>query len=329
MKNILLITFLFGCITYSSAQNISGVVTTNVNVRWEPNTSSSVIKILNKGKEVLILDTKGNWSFIKDPMNNKKGWISSKFIQINIRYITQNANVRNNPGGKILKQINQGKKVIVLDEKGKWAFIKDVSTNKTGWVHQSLLSNNKVSKTNISSSFSSSSVSINNLNVNTSSASSISIIEKRMKKMGLYEKWKGFYKKMPSKFIISNINIFINTVESYMGVPYKYGGNSRMGTDCSGLVFIGLKSVGYNGSRLNAESVAKLGRFVGNKTSLKRGDLVFFKTSSRLVSHVGVYTGNGKFIHAPSSGGKVSTANVDDPYYFGDRFLFGVRLTKD
>ena len=87
--------------------------------------------------------------------------------------------------------------------------------------------------------------------------------------------------------------------------------------------------MGYNASRLNAESLAKLGRFIGNKSSLKRGDLVFFKTSSRLVSHVGVFIGNGKFIHAPSSGGKVSTANVDDPYYFGDRFLFGVRLTKD
>ena len=60
---------------------------------------------------------------------------------------------------------------------------------------------------------------------------------------------------MPPRFIISNINTFINTVESYMGVPYKFGGNSRSGTDCSGLDFIGLKSVGYNASRLNAESL--------------------------------------------------------------------------
>ena len=333
MKNTLLAILFFTSILYSSAQDITGVVTTNVNVRWEPSTSSGVIKVFDKGKEVLILDTKGKWSFIKDPINNKKGWVSSKFIQTNVGYITQNANVRNNPGGKILKQINKGKKVIVLKEKGKWIFIKDVSNNKKGWVHQSLLSFNKVSNANSSSSSTSSSSSANsshNSNTNSSSnTSSISIIEKRMRKMGLYEKWKQFYKNLPSRFIISNINTFINTVESYMGVPYKYGGNSRSGTDCSGLVFIGLKSVGYDGSRLNAESVAKLGRFIGNKTYLKRGDLVFFKTSSRLVSHVGVYSGNGKFIHAPSSGGKVSTANVDDPYYWGDRFLFGVRLTKD
>ena len=134
MKKTLLIIILFNCILYSSAQDITGVVTTNVNVRWEPSTSSGVIKIFDKGKEVVILETKGKWSFIKDPENNKKGWVSSKFIQTNIGYITGNANVRNNPGGKILKQINKGKKVIVLQEKGKWAFIKDLSNNKKGWI---------------------------------------------------------------------------------------------------------------------------------------------------------------------------------------------------
>ena len=148
MKNILLTIILFTGVLYSSAQNITGVVTTNVNVRWEPSTSSGIIKVFDKGKEVIILDTKGKWSFIKDPINNKKGWVSSKFLQTNIGYIIQNANVRNNPGGKILKQINKGKKVIVLKEKGKWAFIKDVSNNKKGWVHKSLLSFNEVYKAN-------------------------------------------------------------------------------------------------------------------------------------------------------------------------------------
>ncbi len=328
MKNTILTILLFSSIPYSFAQDIVGVVTNNVNVRMEPSSSSDIIKVFNKEKEVLIIDTKGNWSLVKDPVNNKKGWVSSKFIQTNISYITQNSNVRYNPGGKIIKQISKGKKVIVLKEKEKWAFINDISNNKKGWVHLSLLSSNKVF--NSSTSSTSSTNSTQNTNpISNNNTKSISVIEKRMKKMGLYEKWKQFYRNMPSRYFISNINTFFNTVESYIGVPYKYGGSSRSGTDCSGLVFLGLKSVGYNGNRLNAESVAKLGRFIGNTTSLKRGDLVFFKTSSRLISHVGVYDGNGKFIHAPSSGGKVSTANVDDPYYWSERFLFGVRLTKE
>jgi len=103
---IITLFFLLGLFS-SLAQEVRGVVTTNVNVRWEPTTKSGVIKVLEKGKEVIILQTKGSWSFIQDPNNNKKGWISSKFIQSNIAYITQNANVRNTAGGKILKQINK------------------------------------------------------------------------------------------------------------------------------------------------------------------------------------------------------------------------------
>jgi len=134
MKIKIIVTFLLTCVLSSLAQDITGVVTRNVNVRWKPTTNSDIIKVFNKGKEVLVLEDKGSWSFIKDPINNKKGWISSKFIQTNIRYVKQNANIRSSTGGKILKQISKGKKVIILQEKGRWCFIKDISNNKKGSV---------------------------------------------------------------------------------------------------------------------------------------------------------------------------------------------------
>ena len=157
--------------------------------------------------------------------------------------------------------------------------------------------------------------------------SSIAIIEERMKEKGLYNQWVQFYRDMPARYYISNINTFIATVESYMGVPYKYSGKSRSGVDCSGLVNLGLESVGYSSGRLNSTAIAKLGRFIPYESSLKRGDIVCFRTGGPFVSHVGIYLGNNSFLHAPSSGGKVSTASMDNTYW-APRFLFGVRLTR-
>ena len=159
--------------------------------------------------------------------------------------------------------------------------------------------------------------------------SSITIIEERMKEKGLYNQWVQFYRDMPARYYISNVDAFVNSVESCKGVPYKRSGTTKSGFDCSGLVYFGLKSVGYTGDRLNAESFAKLGRFIAYKSSLKRGDLVFFKTGSSLISHVGIYIGNNNFIHAPSPGKTVSVVSVNDKYYWSEKFLFGVRLTRD
>ncbi|MGY8940133.1 MAG: C40 family peptidase, partial [Flavobacteriales bacterium] len=162
--------------------------------------------------------------------------------------------------------------------------------------------------------------------------SSVSIIENRMRRMGLFSKWKTFNRNNISKFKVSDINKFFSTVNSFMGVQYLYGGTNRFGIDCSGLVYRGLKSVGYTGERLNAESVAKLGTFIANKKSLRKGDLVCFsinKNSKNLINHIAVYNGSGGFIHAPSSGKTVRTGDINDVYYWGDKFIFGVRLTNN
>jgi cell wall-associated NlpC family hydrolase len=100
---------------------------------------------------------------------------------------------------------------------------------------------------------------------------------------------------------------------SQVGVPYRYGGaDPRYGFDCSGLVYYAYTS---NGHAVPRTSQAQFD--AARKIPLAEaaaGDLLFFRDQEKL-SHVGIYLGDGQFVHAPSSGDAVRVANVDAPYY--------------
>lgn len=102
---------------------------------------------------------------------------------------------------------------------------------------------------------------------------------------------------------------------SMIGVHYKYGGNlPESGLDCSGLVRYLFKEVwGANLPRTSAE-ISRLGEHIDAK-DLQPGDLVFYNTLRRGFSHVGIYLGNDKFIHAPSAGGQVRIESMDIGYW--------------
>lgn len=100
---------------------------------------------------------------------------------------------------------------------------------------------------------------------------------------------------------------------SMVGVQYRYGGaHPREGFDCSGLVYYTYTSNGHGVPRTSR------GQFdAARKITLAEateGDLVFFRDQETL-SHVGIYLGDGRFVHAPSSGGAVSIASMEAPYY--------------
>ena len=92
---------------------------------------------------------------------------------------------------------------------------------------------------------------------------------------------------------------------SYLGIPYRYGGTDReSGVDCSGLVQNLFRwGIGLDLPR-TAAAMAKEGEEV-ERSELKPGDLVFFNTMRRAFSHVGIYLGDGQFLHSPSTGGAV------------------------
>jgi len=100
---------------------------------------------------------------------------------------------------------------------------------------------------------------------------------------------------------------------SLVGVPYRYGGaDPEEGFDCSGLVYYTYRSHGHPVPRTSR------GQFqAARKIPLAQaaeGDLLFFQDQAEL-SHVGIYLGDGRFVHAPSSGGAVRVADVDAPWY--------------
>ena len=106
----------------------------------------------------------------------------------------------------------------------------------------------------------------------------------------------------------------VNEAKKYLGCPYRAGGASPSGFDCSGFVYYVLKQVGLSPARTPAAQFNQ-GTSV-SRDALRAGDLVFFcGTYGSGISHVGIYTGNGQFIHAPNSRNPVSYSSLTSGYW--------------
>jgi len=100
---------------------------------------------------------------------------------------------------------------------------------------------------------------------------------------------------------------------AYLGAPYRFGGSSPAGFDCSGLVFHVHGRAGVVVPR--TAPAQRRAALPVRMDALEPGDLVFFRIGSANVDHVGVYVGDGRFVHAPRSARPVSLERLDDPYY--------------
>jgi cell wall-associated NlpC family hydrolase len=98
-----------------------------------------------------------------------------------------------------------------------------------------------------------------------------------------------------------------------LGKPYRRSGSTPAGFDCSGLVQYSYARVGVTLPRETQEQRHE-GRAVP-ASELRRGDLVFFDQEGKKLSHVGIYIGQGRFVHAPSTGGRVRTDRLEAAYW--------------
>lgn len=110
----------------------------------------------------------------------------------------------------------------------------------------------------------------------------------------------------------------VQTAKKYIGTPYRYGGTTTSGIDCSAYTQVVFKNSGESLPRTTGQQFQQ-GKSVA-KSNLQTGDLVFFNTSGRGVSHVGIYIGSNNFIHASTSQG-VMISSLNDPYYWKSRYV--------
>jgi cell wall-associated NlpC family hydrolase len=130
----------------------------------------------------------------------------------------------------------------------------------------------------------------------------------------------------PSAASAGEANDILFRAIGLVGTPYRWGGNTPAGGfDCSGLVdYIYRNATGLELPRTSGEMADMDAHKVKRMTQLVSGDLVFFDIGGR-ISHVGVYVGKGRFVHAPNSGGTVRLDDIDGPYW-AEHFAFGKRV---
>ncbi len=112
-----------------------------------------------------------------------------------------------------------------------------------------------------------------------------------------------------------------------VGTPYLYGGiDPGKGVDCSGLVYYAYRNAGVQVPRTSREQYRRAAQ--RSLTELRPGDLLFFRLNSSFVSHVGIYLGDNRFVHAPSTGKFVSYASLQNRFWQA-RLVGGGRLLSN
>ncbi len=120
-------------------------------------------------------------------------------------------------------------------------------------------------------------------------------------------------------------NLFVRVAKTFLGAPYRLGGSTLKGLDCSAFVKKIYEVFDIHLPRTSREQF-RYGKKV-DKNELEEGDLVFFKTRGPNNAHVGIYIGNNEFVHASTQNKEVKVDNLDMPY-FNKHFLRGVRIKE-
>ncbi len=130
--------------------------------------------------------------------------------------------------------------------------------------------------------------------------------------------------KPEKKFLNSERESVLETAHDLLGIPYKWGGETPDGFDCSGYVaYVFREAIGKKLPRLTVDQI-EMGKAV-SRSHLRPADLVYFWIREKRQFHIGIYIGGGRFIHAPSTNGVVNIQNIDI-FYWKSRYQGARRI---
>jgi SH3-like domain-containing protein len=278
----------------------------DVRLRESPSLDGRIKEQLSRGDVFYKVQSKDGWVQVASSASGLSGWVKADYTVKSTGSVSRpytisgnDVNFRASPNidGDVIAKLPEGAKVNVLGRSEKWAYA--YYQGHKGWLYTEYLSSVGGPPMAPTTGGMNASPTSRTLSWKQVGGTSIG-------------------------------NRLIERARAMMGTPYVWGGESDDGVDCSGLIY---KLLGDEGAqakclpRRASEQMAQLGLAV-EKEELAPGDLVFFHTDKEGASHVGIYLGDGDFIHASSAQHKVTVSNLSEGYY-RERFVGARRLTEE
>ena len=346
-----------GSSSSSSTTKYTGTITgSDVRMRTGAGTSYSIVGTYAKGTKMTITGSKSGW--YKVSYNGKTGYVSGDYMRLvptTTYSSTKNGTVKDNGSNLrmgpstsfgVVKTVNSGSKATITGMYGSWYEIK--VNGEYGYMYKTGISLGTSNSVPAPKQTMDAAGYVNGDSVRLRRGPSTEYAT-----LGYYDRgtkvtitgktggWyavtingtKGYmsadYIKLKSDKTDGGSGTelgrqIVATAKQYLGVPYVYGGASPKGFDCSGLVYYVYGQYGYKLQR-GAGSQYRTDGTPVDKSDLQPGDLVFFSDNVDPIGHVGMYIGDGQFIHASTGKGQVIITDLDS-YYYAEHYTGARRI---